>query len=196
MKYTFPRRLLILDRDGTLIDEPEETKQVDRLDLLKMIPGAVDALTAIVGRWSYDLILITNQDGLGTSVFPEATFWPAQQKMMNILSEANIHFKDILIDRSLPEEQAPTRKPATGLMEHYLDNDDYDLARSIVIGDRLTDVELAYNLGARSIYLNEQPLDEASLTFPLRPTLLKQVSNWTEIVDVIGNFQSDAKVEV
>lgn len=148
-------RLLILDRDGTLIEEPEGY-QIDSLEKLDYYPGVFQYLSRIVRELDFELLMITNQDGLGTAAFPEDTFWPAHDKMMRAFEREGITFKEVLIDRSFPEDNLPTRKPRTGLMTDYL-NGDYDLANSFVIGDRLTDMELAKNLGAKGIWLNGKP---------------------------------------
>lgn len=149
------KKLLILDRDGTLILEPEGY-QIDSLEKLDFYPGVFQHLSRIVKELDFELVMITNQDGLGTEVFPEETFWPAHHKMMSAFEAEGIPFIDVLIDRSFPEDNAPTRKPRTGLMAPYM-NGDYDLANSFVVGDRLTDMELAKNLGAKGIWLNNQP---------------------------------------
>lgn len=149
------KKLLILDRDGTLILEPEGY-QVDSLEKLDYYPGIFQHLSRIVKELEYELVMITNQDGLGTEAFPEDTFWPAHKKMIKTFEGEGIHFLDVLIDRSYPEDNAPTRKPHTGLMQPYIDGD-YDLANSIVVGDRLTDIALAQNLGAKGIWLNNEP---------------------------------------
>lgn len=149
------KKLLILDRDGTLILEPEGY-QVDSLEKLEFYPGVFQHLSRIARELDYELLMITNQDGLGTAAFPEETFWPAHEKMMKAFAGEGITFVDVLIDRSFPEDDAPTRKPRTGLMSPYMEGG-YDLANSIVIGDRLTDMELALNLGAKGIWLNNDP---------------------------------------
>ncbi|NRA50595.1 MAG: bifunctional histidinol-phosphatase/imidazoleglycerol-phosphate dehydratase HisB [Phaeodactylibacter sp.] len=149
------KKLLILDRDGTLILEPEGY-QIDSLEKLDYYPGVFQHLSRIVKELDFELIMITNQDGLGTDIFPEETFWPAHHKMMAAFEGEGITFKEVLIDRSFPEDNAPTRKPRTGLLTPFM-NGDYDLANSIVVGDRLTDMELAKNLGAKGIWLNNQP---------------------------------------
>lgn len=149
------KKLLILDRDGTLTVEPDDY-QVDALDKLTFYPRVFQYLSRIVQETDYELLMITNQDGLGTDSFPEETFWPAHNKIIEAFENEGIVFSDILIDRSFPHENAPTRKPRTGLMKPYI-NGDYDLANSIVIGDRLTDIELAKNLGAKAIWLNNEP---------------------------------------
>lgn len=150
------KKLLILDRDGTLALEPPVDYQLDSLEKLEFYPMVFTYLGRIVRELDYELLMITNQDGLGTSSFPEETFWPAHNKVMKAFENEGIIFKDVLIDRTFPHENAPTRKPRTGLMEPYMTGD-YDLANSIVIGDRLTDMELAKNLGAKGIWLNNEP---------------------------------------
>jgi imidazoleglycerol-phosphate dehydratase/histidinol-phosphatase len=150
------KKLLILDRDGTLALEPPVDYQLDSLEKLEFYPMVFTYLGRIVRELDYELLMITNQDGLGTSSFPEDTFWPAHNKVMKAFENEGIIFKDVLIDRTFPHENAPTRKPRTGLMEPYMTGD-YDLANSIVIGDRLTDMELAKNLGAKGIWLNNEP---------------------------------------
>ena len=149
------QKLLILDRDGTLILEPENY-QVDALEKLVFYPKIFQYLSKVVNELDYELVMITNQDGLGTSVFPEDTFWPTHNKMMEAFENEGITFKEVLIDRTYPEDNAPTRKPGTGLLTHYIKGD-YDLENSWVIGDRLTDMELAKNLGAKGIWINNDP---------------------------------------
>ena len=148
------QKLLFLDRDGTIIVEPQPDQQIDSLEKLEFIPGAIFALARIVRELDYELILVTNQDGLGTDSFPEEHFWPAQEKMLKTLAGEGISFRGIHIDRSFPADQQPTRKPGIALLTAYL-NSDFDLAHSYVIGDRLTDVRLAKNLGARAILLKQ-----------------------------------------
>lgn len=149
------KKLLILDRDGTLILEPDDY-QTDSLEKLTFYPRVFQYLARIVQETDYELLMITNQDGLGTASFPEETFWPAHRKIMEAFDNEGVSFKEVLIDRTFPEENAPTRKPRTGLMTSYM-NGAYDLVNSIVIGDRLTDMELAKNLGAKGIWLNTEP---------------------------------------
>jgi imidazoleglycerol-phosphate dehydratase/histidinol-phosphatase len=147
------KKVLFIDRDGTLIVEPPTDFQVDSLEKLEFLPAVFQYLGKIVKEFDYKLVIITNQDGLGTAAFPEDTFWPAQNKMLKAFENEGIVFDDILIDRSFPEDNAPTRKPRTGLLTQYL-NGDYDLEHSFVIGDRATDVELAKNLGAKGIFIH------------------------------------------
>ena len=151
-------RVLFIDRDGTLIIEPPTDYQVDSLEKLELVPGALCAMRFIAGHLPYKLVMVTNQDGLGTDSFPEDTFWPAHNKMLRTFSNEGVEFDEILIDRSFPEDNAPTRKPRTGMLTQYMSGD-YDLANSYVIGDRITDAMLAKNLGATAILLRT-PSDE------------------------------------
>lgn len=156
------KRALFIDRDGTIICEPAD-EQVDSLDKLRFVPGVISALRLLMGQ-GYELVMVSNQDGLGTPSFPEDTFWPAHNLMLETLKGEGVIFDDILIDRSFPEDNAPTRKPRTGMLTAYL-NGDYDLAESYVIGDRATDLQLAHNLGAKGILLAAEtdPLTDAAL---------------------------------
>lgn len=149
------KKLLFIDRDGTLIVEPQPDQQVDSLEKLEFVPGAIVAMASVVRELDFELVLVTNQDGLGTASFPENTFWPAQEKMMKTLENEGILFRAVHIDRSFPHENLPTRKPGTAMLTGYL-NGEYDLENSFVIGDRLTDVQLAKNLGARAVFLKNQ----------------------------------------
>lgn len=146
------KKVLFIDRDGTIIIEPPTDFQVDSLEKLEFLPKAISNLRRIAEETDYELVMVTNQDGLGTDSFPEDTFWPAQNKMLKILEGENIHFKAIHVDRTFPHENAPTRKPGTALLNQYFDGS-YDLANSYVLGDRLTDAQLAVNLGCKAIYI-------------------------------------------
>lgn len=145
------KKAIFIDRDGTIIAEPAD-EQIDSLDKLKFVPGAIGALSQLAATGEYELVLVTNQDGLGSDSFPEDTFWPAHRMMLATLEGEGVVFTAEHIDRTFPEENAPTRKPGTAMLTRYLDGD-YDLANSYVIGDRLTDVQLAANLGAKGIFL-------------------------------------------
>ena len=153
------KKVLFIDRDGTLIFEPADDPQIDSLEKLDFIPGVFTWLSKITKSTDYELVMVTNQDGLGTSSFPEETFWPVQNKMIKALEGEGIRFSAIYIDRSLPSENKPTRKPATGMLTSYFSSE-YDLKNSFVIGDRITDIELAKNLGAKGILLNDGSLHE------------------------------------
>ena len=149
------KKVLFIDRDGTLVVEPPVDYQLDSLEKLEFYPKVFRNLSFIRSKLDFEFVMVTNQDGLGTASFPEETFWPAHNLMLKTLEGEGIVFDDILIDRSMPADNAPTRKPRTGMLTAYLNNDDYDLAGSFVIGDRATDVELARNLGCRAIFLQD-----------------------------------------
>ena len=149
------KKVLFIDRDGTIVIEPPVDYQLDAFEKLEFYPKVMRNLGFVRSRLDFEFVMVTNQDGLGTASFPEETFWPAHNLMMKTLEGEGIAFDDIFIDRSMPEDNAPTRKPRTGMLTKYLDNPEYDLANSFVIGDRATDVELAKNLGCRAILLQE-----------------------------------------
>ena len=149
-----PKRVLFIDRDGTIIAEPNNTFQVDSLDQLEFLPHVIRNLYFIRHKLDFEWVMVTNQDGLGTPVYPQENFDRVQHKLLQILESEGIHFDRIFIDKSFPEDNLPTRKPNTGMLTGYF-NDEYDLANSYVIGDRLTDVELAANLGCKAILINE-----------------------------------------
>lgn len=149
------KKVLFIDRDGTLVVEPPVDFQLDSLEKLEFIPGVFQGLGKIATQLDYELVMITNQDGLGTSSFPENTFWPAQNKIIQAFDNEGIQFKEILIDKSFPEENKPTRKPETGLLQHYI-HGNYDLENSYVIGDRQSDMELAKNLNCKGIFIGKE----------------------------------------
>lgn len=149
------KKALFIDRDGTLVIEPPIDYQLDSLEKLEFYPGVFQWLSKIATEMDYELVMVTNQDGLGTEAFPEDTFWPAQNKILKAFENEGVKFNEVLIDKSLPEENAPTRKPRTGLLSKYIYGD-YDLANSYVIGDRDTDIDLATNLNAKGIFIGEK----------------------------------------
>lgn len=146
------KKILFIDRDGTLIKEPPDDFQIDSFEKLKFIPGVITWLGRIAEELNYELVMVSNQDGLGTDSFPENTFWPAHQLMVDTLAGEGIHFKEICIDRSFEAESKPTRKPGTAMLSAYFDNA-YNLKDSFVIGDRITDILLAKNLGTQTIFI-------------------------------------------
>ncbi|MCH2229348.1 MAG: bifunctional histidinol-phosphatase/imidazoleglycerol-phosphate dehydratase HisB [Crocinitomicaceae bacterium] len=164
------KKVLFIDRDGTLVIEPPLDYQLDSLEKLQFYPGVFQWLSRIAVELDFELVMVTNQDGLGTSSFPEETFWPAQNKIIEAFKNEGVLFSEILIDKSFPIDMAPTRKPRTGLLNKYIYGD-YNLADSYVIGDRLTDVELATNLKAKSIYISSENEGQADLV----------TQNWAEI---------------
>ena len=158
-------KVIFVDRDGTLLKEPAD-EQIDALDKVEFVPGAISGMKALTGL-GYELVMASNQDGLGTPAFPEDTFWPAQNLLLNTLKGEGVVFDDILIDPSFPEDNSPCRKPGIGMFGKYLDGS-YDLANSWVIGDRETDLQLAANLGARGLQLG--PLTWEQIVETIRST--------------------------
>ncbi len=156
------KRVLFIDRDGTIIHEPEDDMQVDSLEKLSFIPMVISSLQKIRRMTDFEFVMVSNQDGLGTPSYPEETFWPAHLKMLEILKGEGIEFQAIHIDPSFEHENSPNRKPGTGMLKEYF-NGSYDLANSYVIGDRLTDVELAKNLGSKAILYGDKKSGEAVL---------------------------------
>lgn len=148
------KRVLFIDRDGTIIKEPAD-EQIDAFDKLEFYPKVFQYLGKIAKELNYEIVMITNQDGLGTEVYPENTFWPVHNFIIKTFEAENIVFKEQFIDKTFAKDNAPTRKPNTGLLTQYF-TEAYDLANSFVIGDRLTDIELAKNLGAKGIYINDE----------------------------------------
>jgi imidazoleglycerol-phosphate dehydratase/histidinol-phosphatase len=189
------KKLLFIDRDGTLIIEPPVDYQVDSLDKLEFYPGVFQNLSKIVDLLDFELVMVTNQDGLGTDSFPEDTFWPTQNKMMKALENEGITFADVLIDRSFPEDNALTRKPRTGLLGQYMKGD-YDLANSFVIGDRITDVELAKNLGCQAIFLKDEEDAEKELQAGgLTSVCSLSTTSWSNIATFLFSSERSATVE-
>jgi imidazoleglycerol-phosphate dehydratase/histidinol-phosphatase len=178
------KRVLFIDRDGTLIKEPETDFQVDSLEKLEFMPGVFKAMNAICTLLDFEIAMVTNQDGMGTKLFPENTFWPVQKKMVTAFENEGIQFDEIFIDTSMPEDNAPTRKPGTAMLTKYL-TDEYDLENSFVIGDRLTDVELAKNLGAKGIlykpFISAEEIDQSGLS----NLLALQTNDWNEIFNFL-----------
>jgi len=149
------KKVLFIDRDGTLVIEPPIDYQLDSLEKLEFYPGVFNWLYKIAKELDYELVMVTNQDGLGTDSFPEDTFWPAHNKMLKAFTNEGIEFQEVHIDKSFPEDNAPTRKPRTGLLNKYI-HGNYDLENSYVIGDRASDIELADNLQAKGIFIGKE----------------------------------------
>jgi imidazoleglycerol-phosphate dehydratase/histidinol-phosphatase len=150
------RKVLFIDRDGTLAIEPPLDFQLDALEKLTFYPKVFQYLAKIANELDYDLVMVTNQDGLGTDSFPENTFWPTHNKLIQAFENEGILFAEVLIDKTFPHENAVTRKPRTGLLTKYLVDGAFDLENSYVIGDRLTDIELAKNMGTKGILINNE----------------------------------------
>lgn len=183
------KRILFIDRDGTLIRESPPTYQIDSFEKLEFYPGMFRYMAAIARELDYVLLMVTNQDGLGTASFPEESFWPVQDFVLKSLAGEGIVFSGIYIDRTWPEEKAPTRKPGTGMLTKYIGNPDYDLVNSFVIGDRITDVQLAKNLGCKAIWLNNDPGlggSEISDNRPeLEPSIALETPEWSRIYEFL-----------
>jgi imidazoleglycerol-phosphate dehydratase/histidinol-phosphatase len=148
------KKVLFIDRDGTLIKEPAD-HQIDSFEKLEFYPEVFTYMNKIASELDYELVMITNQDGLGTDIYPEDTFWPVQDFIIHAFKNEGVEFEDIYIDKTFPKDNAPTRKPKTGLLTKYFESE-YDMENSFVIGDRLTDVELAKNLGAKGIFIDNK----------------------------------------
>ena len=178
------KKVLFIDRDGTLALEPENY-QLDALDKLVFYPGVFQYLGRIAKELDYELVMVTNQDGLGTDSFPEDTFWPTHDFIMAALINEGISFSEVLIDKSLPADNAPTRKPKTGMLSAYIDNADYDLGSSYVIGDRLTDMELAANLGAKGILLQNDARMATAIPEALANAIALKTTAWSEVYTLL-----------
>lgn len=173
------KKVLFIDRDGTLIIEPPD-HQIDSLEKLEFYPGIFAGLSQVVSAQGFELVMVTNQDGLGTTSFPEDTFWPAQNKMLKAFWNENINFSAIHVDRSFAHENKATRKPGTAMLTEYFSKD-YDLQSSFVIGDRITDIELAKNLGCKGILINDGSLLEKIKEKALEEYCALITTSWSEI---------------
>ena len=187
------KKVLFIDRDGTLIIEPPIDFQVDSLDKLEFYPGVFQGLGKIASQLNFELVMVTNQDGLGTDSFPEADFWPAQNKMMQALENEGISFREVCIDRSFPEDNLPTRKPGTALLEQYF-SDEYDLENSFVIGDRWTDVELAKNLNAKAIFISTD-VNSSLISNELNDQIALRSTSWEKTFEFLRLSERTALVK-
>lgn len=192
------QKILFIDRDGTLIDEPKDNFQVDSFEKLKFLPNAISNLKKIVDETDFILVMVTNQDGLGTKAFPEKTFWPVHNLMLDIFTTEGIFFEDVLIDKTFAKNNAPTRKPNTGLLTKYLDTSKYDLQNSFVIGDRLTDIQLAKNLNSKGILIGRSAdkIDDNKLNAKeLKKAIALQTDNWKDIYDFLKSPERIAIIQ-
>ena len=175
------KNVLFIDRDGTLALEPEGY-QLDTFEKLVFYPEVFTYLAKIAKELDFELVMVTNQDGLGTASFPEETFWPVQDFLIQSFKNEGVQFNEILIDKSLPADNAPTRKPRTAMMNHYFDEANYDLKNSFVIGDRLTDMELAKNLGSQGIFIaNDPELGQDETTANADLPIVLTTTSWKDI---------------
>ena len=179
------KKVLFIDRDGTLALEPEDY-QLDAFDKLIFYPQVFTYLGKIAKELDYTLVMVTNQDGLGTESFPENTFWPVHNLLLKSFEQEGIFFEEVLIDRSLPKDSAPTRKPKTGMLTQYINDSQFDLANSYVIGDRLTDIELAKNLNAKGLFItNNESLGGNEASVSLNETIVLKTNSWEAIYDFL-----------
>jgi imidazoleglycerol-phosphate dehydratase/histidinol-phosphatase len=177
------KKVLFIDRDGTIIEEPED-EQIDSFEKFIFLPGVITSLSNIYKQTDFEFVMVTNQDGLGTASFPEETFWPVQSKMIKILEREGIRFSEVFIDPSFPEEKSPARKPGTAMVTKFLATG-VDLSSSFVIGDKLTDVEFAKNLGCKAILIGGKKSDEAVLS----------TNDWNEIYRYLKSIPRRSSVE-
>ena len=182
------KKVLFIDRDGTLAIEPPVDYQLDSFEKLEFYPKVFQYLGKIAKELDFELVMVTNQDGLGTSSFPEATFWPVHNFLVKTFEKEGIVFTEQIIDRTFARDNAPTRKPNTGLLSHYISSS-YDLENSFVIGDRMTDIELAKNLGARGIFINNDNIegtDELTVTEDeLENYIALETKDWSAIYEFL-----------
>jgi imidazoleglycerol-phosphate dehydratase/histidinol-phosphatase len=202
------KKILFIDRDGTLIWEPPDTFQIDSFEKLKFLPGVFTSLGRIAKELDYELVMVTNQDGLGTNSYPENVFWSIQNFIIEAFEKEGVIFSEVCIDKSFESENKPTRKPNTGMLTKYL-NGSYDLKNSFVIGDRLTDVKLASNLGCKSIFLKNYDSPAGSidkiaetweeiynyLKLPERKIIQKRKTNETDIIIEL-NLDGTGKAQI
>ena len=184
------KKILFVDRDGVIIKEAPPSYQLDSFDKLEFYPGMFEYLHKIANEMDYELVMVTNQDGLGTASFPEDTFWPVHNFVIKSLANECIHFSEVFIDRTFPKDNAPTRKPGTGMLTQYLNNPAYDIAQSFVIGDRVTDMQLAKNLGCRGIWLNnDTSLGAAEINNTIeelrKNVVVLETKNWKDIYEYL-----------
>ncbi|GAC1308793.1 MAG: bifunctional histidinol-phosphatase/imidazoleglycerol-phosphate dehydratase HisB [Mucilaginibacter sp.] len=184
------QKILFIDRDGTMITEPAD-EQIDSFAKLEFYPGVLQYLPKIAAELDYELVMVTNQDGLGTASYPEDTFWPVQNFILKTFENEGVKFSNICIDRSFPAENSPNRKPGTGMLKQYFDTEKYDLKGSYTIGDRKNDILLGHNLGAKAIWLNNhthlgnQEFSGAAEEAAVKSTIALETSEWEKIYEFL-----------
>lgn len=186
------KRVLFIDRDGTIINEAPPTYQLDSFDKLTFYPDVFFYLRKIATELDFELVMPTNQDGLGTTGFPEDSFWPLHNFVLKSLENEQIHFSEVLIDKTFPHENAATRKPGVGMFTKYINNPQYDLTNSFVIGDRITDIQLAKNLGCKGIWMNNDAnLGAAEIKDKVEElrnsTIVLETPHWKDIYEFLKN---------
>lgn len=191
-------KILFIDRDGTLINEAPPSYQINSFNKLVFYPEVFYYLRKIATEFNYLLVMISNQDGLGTELFEEKDFWPVQNFILDSLKNEKIIFKEVLFDYTTIEQHAPTRKPGTGLLKHYINNSSYNLLESFVIGDRITDMQLAQNLGCKGFWLNNgshlglNELTPSQLNL-LNEIILTNTPSWKPIYEYLKNIHSNTQ---
>ena len=191
------KKVLFIDRDGTLIIEPKDDPQIDAFEKVSFYPKAIATMAQIAKLNAFELVMVSNQDGLGTDSFPEETFWPVQNFIVDTFKSEGVEFSEIVLDRTFASDNAPTRKPGTALLTKYMDTTVYDLENSYVIGDRITDVALAKNLGCKAIYINsgnELGVEEVSAYGDLNPTIALESTDWSKIYAFLTTGARTAQV--
>lgn len=191
------KKVLFIDRDGTLIIEPKDDPQIDAFEKVSFYPKAIATMAQIAKLNAFELVMVSNQDGLGTDSFPEETFWPVQNFIVDTFKSEGVEFSEIVLDRTFASDNAPTRKPGTALLTKYMDTTAYDLENSYVIGDRITDVALAKNLGCKAIYINsgnELGVEEVSTYGDLNPTIALESTDWSKIYAFLTTGARTAQV--
>ncbi len=184
-----PKPILFIDRDGTINKEAPPTYQIDDFSKLSFYPDALFYLRKIANELDYILIMVTNQDGLGTPAYTEESFWPIQNFIMNTLESQSIHFSAVYLDKTFPEQNIATRKPGIGMMKEYINNENYDLTNSFMIGDRITDMQFAKNLNCKGIWINDdENLGSAEITDKLKDlenTIILKSNKWEKIYEYL-----------
>lgn len=192
------KKILFIDRDGTMVLEPNDY-QLDSFEKLEFYPKAFQYLGKIAAELDFELVMVTNQDGLGTDSHPEINFWPVHNLVMKAFENEGVVFSDVFIDKTFPHENVPTRKPGTAMLTKYINNPAYDLENSFVIGDRITDVELAKNLGSKAIFINtdeELGSDEiSSKRHELEDVIALQTTEWKTIYEFLKLKERSASIE-
>jgi imidazoleglycerol-phosphate dehydratase/histidinol-phosphatase len=192
-----PKKVLFIDRDGTIIKETQD-EQIDAFDKMIFYPKCIPFLSKIAKELDYELVMITNQDGLGTDIFPEDTFWPVHNFIMKTYENEGVVFDKVFLDRTFPSDNANTRKPGTGLLTDYF-SEAYDLENSFVIGDRLTDVELAKNLGSKAIFINDNTnlgtTEISAKQEELQPTIALETNDWEKIYEFLKLENRTASIQ-
>ena len=187
-------KILFIDRDGTLIREPESDYQVDSLEKFSFLPGVFNYLGKIVRELDYTLVMVTNQDGLGTDSYPESDFWPYHELMLNSFKDEGIEFYAVHVDRSFEKDNSPYRKPGTAMLKSYMDSDDWNLTRSFVLGDRWSDIQLANNLGAKGIFIREKGVKSIAVPEELIDVCALKIQSWKDIYNYLKVLPRNAKV--